>query len=113
MPDSVPVQLVEVKDEKKASVSFVERNKKIILWGILIVLGAVILYVLFGDRYKQYRLATETRANLKGNVLSDTSSAPILPNAVSATSPAFVMPLTQTANSTELIGGLSNLFKSY
>jgi ABC-type phosphate/phosphonate transport system permease subunit len=121
MTEVVPQELIIEKTEQKnqQNVDKENKNKKIILWGILIVLVIIVLYVLFGENMKTYRLNTETRNNLtkinKENLplataltASTTSSMPVntITN-LSSTSDFGV------SNTNQVRRELANLFKSY
>lgn len=104
-----------VNEENKQNVNNVKKNKKIILWSILVVLVLIILYVLFGDENKKYRLNTDTRKDLAQgavlNPLSETSSNTVgTVTSFSSTSPNTP---TSSTNVSSIRRQLTNLFKSY
>lgn len=118
MSELVPSEIII--EENQQNVDKAKKNKKIILWGILVVLVLIILYVLFGDDYKKYRLNTETRKDLSKDLVKSAVSNPLL----SETSSGVVGPMTSLSStspnsptsSTSVSAvrkQLANLFKSY
>jgi cytoskeletal protein RodZ len=105
------------KPEEKSQVSnmsYVNRNKKMLLWAILVVVVLVVVYVLFGDNVKQFRLCTETRADLKDiskNVPS-MNAGPVLPLA-SATETSIGVPSSVVSEASAVRKELVNLFRTY
>ena len=123
MSELVPSEIII--EENQQNVDKAKKNKKLILWGILVVLVLIILYVLFGDEYKKYRLNTETRKDLvkdlvnsavatsavSNPLLSETSSNTVgQMTSLSSTSPNS--PNSSTSVSA-IRKSLANLFKSY
>lgn len=105
--------------EENQNVNNAKKNKKLILWGILLVLVLIILYVLFGDDSKKYRLMTETRnalfvPNVDANPtsLSPTSSASVGGTMTSLSSTSSYIPTLSTSAS-GVRKQLANLFRSY
>jgi hypothetical protein len=108
-----PAEITVEQDQH--DVNNAKKNKKLLLWAILIVLVLLVLYVLFGENNKKYRLVTETRNDLVNKavsnpLLSETSSNTVGPmTTFSSTSPN-----TPTSSSASAVRReLANLFKSY
>jgi cytoskeletal protein RodZ len=94
-----------------------QKNKKMLLWGILIVVVGIVLYVLFGDDLKQYRLNTEVRNTLPtvssdsaANTSNTTSSSPV---ATTTAAPASSSLSVDSASASAVRKELANLFRSY
>jgi hypothetical protein len=97
--------------EKPEEKTLVQKNKKMILWAILVVVVLIVLYVLFGDNVKQFRLCTETRADLMNvkNVALPSVAATSVASETSVGLPSAVTSDSASAVRREL----ANLFKSY
>jgi hypothetical protein len=105
-------KLTEKPEEKTLAQTKAQKNKKIILWAILVVVVLIVLYVLFGDNVKQFRLCTETRADLKNVAVSTVPVATSVASAASETSVG--LPSAVTSDSASAVRReLANLFKSY
>ena len=78
-------------------------NKRLLLWGILIVVVAIVLYVLFGSNKEKVRLNTEVRN--------------LLPSVSAATTQTFPTPASSLSVNEESESAvrkeLANLFRSY
>jgi len=121
---SEPSKLTDRPEEKKSLVenvsSTVKKNKKMIMYAILVVLALVVAYVLFGKNVEQFRLCTETRADL-GNAASAVSvpsgpsapSAPFRASGASETSIGGPASSVVSESASAVRRELANLFKSY
>lgn len=116
MSDLNKLTNVNSKDEKPAvstEQNNAKRNKKIILWAILVVVVLIVLYVLFGDNVKQFRLCTETRKDLVNVGNQPVSSVPVT-SVASETSLNVPSSISLSADSASAVRReLANLFKSY
>lgn len=114
MSELVPAEIII--EENQQNVNSAKKNKKMILWGILVVLVLIILYVLFGDESKKYRLLTETRNDLIKNavpnpLLSETSSNTV--GTITSLSSTSSNNPTSSTSASAVRKQLANLFRSY
>lgn len=107
MSDNNQVKPEQVNDKTKR-----QKNKKMLLWAILIVVVAIVLYVLFGDNSKKFRLNTEVRAALPTGSESTMSSTPVVTETY-ASMPASSSLSVDTDSASAVRQELANLFKSY
>lgn len=107
-------KLTEKPEEKTLAQNVVQKNKKMILWAILVVVILIVLYVLFGDNVKQFRLCTETRADLKNVGVPSVPTVQSLPVTSVASETSVGLPSEVTSDSASAVRReLANLFKSY
>lgn len=90
-------------NDKKEVVKKENKTKRMLFWGIVIVVTVIVLYVLFSDNNQKVRLATEVR-NLFPSVTGTDNSKLV----------ATASPLSVNEQSTsEVREQLANLFRSY
>jgi hypothetical protein len=85
-----------------------EKNKRMLLWGILIIVIVIIGCVLMGDECKMYRLNSESR-NALPSVSLDSDASTSFTSYVPASSALSV----NDSSASEVRKELANLFKSY
>ena len=105
-------KLTEKPEEKTLAQTKAQKNKKIILWAILVVVVLIVLYVLFGDNVNQLvRFDTVVRKDLE-NIAVPT--VPATTSVASETSVGLPSRLGSDTNSASAVRReLANLFKSY
>ncbi len=98
-------------EDKKTLAQSMQKNKKMILWAIVIVVVLVVLYVLFGNNLTKYRLCTDARNNLEN---ANAAASGVVPAGTgSETSIGLPSASVSLNNASAVRRELANLFKSY